>query len=65
MHTIIDPDFIVSSQAEIDAMKAAMSGNGAQTLDEIRTSQELLSDKEDGELHQIALDAGYKVAVHL
>ena len=61
MHIIIDPDFISSSQAEIDAMKPAMSGKGAQTLDEVRTSQELLSDKEDGELHQIALDAGYQV----
>ena len=59
MHTIINPNFVHSSADEIDAMQTAMSGYASRTLDEIRSASALLADKEDGELHQIALDSGY------
>lgn len=64
MHEIIDPNFIHSTAEEIDAMKAAMNGHASQTLEEIRISSELLADKDDGELHQIALDSGYTFNQH-
>ncbi len=63
---IINPNFAGkgSTQAQRDALTAYLTANvakAAPTFDDVRAAVPALAGLKDGELHQVALDAGLKV----
>lgn len=58
---VVDPNFVPSSQADIALMNAALQGVQFVTFADLRANVVQFATLEDGELSQIALDAGFIV----
>lgn len=58
---IINRSFKASSQAQRDALSAYLAGKPQATGAEVRANVAALAASTDGELHQVAIDAGFVV----
>ena len=63
MH-IINPDYVYSSPEQIAEMQRQLNGLPSKDIDDIRGDSELFAELTDGEIEQIAVDAGLIVGAH-
>lgn len=63
MIKIVNPDYKNSSTADQDALKAFLDGKSGVSFDDLRAGVPAFKNKKDGELHQIAMDAGLQVEI--
>ena len=63
MH-IINPDYVFSSPEQIAEMQSQLNGLASKDIDDIRGDSELFTELTDGEIEQIAADAGFVISIH-
>lgn len=61
MKLVTNPDFKPSKEADRTALAAFLDGKADADFDAIRAGVASLKNKTDGEIHQIAIDAGLDV----
>lgn len=61
MFTVVDPNFIASSPGDIALMTNELQATGQATFADLRTNVVPFANFTDGELAQIAKDAGFTV----
>tara|TARA_Y100000004_G_scaffold189908_1_gene246228 strand:+ start:517 stop:708 length:192 start_codon:yes stop_codon:yes gene_type:complete len=63
MH-IINPNYTTTTPEQIAEMQSQLEGLPDKEIDDIRAGSELFADLTDGEIVQIAIDAGFIIGEH-